>query len=224
MIGVILVGGGKGRRLGDRPKAFLQIARRPLLYYSLEKFYGKVQEIVVVLPREYVDDWQTRIAKRYKNVKVVPGGKHRQDSVKAGLSALKGTDGIVLIHDVARPFFSYKLLEKIIEGAKRYGAAVPYIEPQDTIKERRGDFVLRTHEREDIVCIQTPQGFKMETIIKAYREAYNKGLYATDDAALVERLGIKVYLVPGEKENIKLTYPLDIEIAKEILKQWKGAV
>lgn len=221
MISVILAGGGKGRRIGDIPKAFLTINRRPLIYYSIETFYRKVDEIVVVLPSEYIEEWSRKIKEKYRNIKVVAGGKERQDSVREGLFSLKNKKGLVLIHDVARPLFSCNLVEKLIKGARKYGAAVPYIEIQDTVKERKGDFVLRTINRENVVCIQTPQAFKTELIIKAYNKAYRDGFYATDDAAVVEYFGGKVYLIPGERENIKITYPVDIYIAKEMLKKWK---
>ncbi|MCM8762493.1 MAG: 2-C-methyl-D-erythritol 4-phosphate cytidylyltransferase, partial [Candidatus Omnitrophica bacterium] len=130
---------------------------------------------------------------------------------------------IIVVHDVARPFFSDELLNRVIEGAERYGAAVPYIEPQDTLKEREGQFIKQTLNRDTIVCIQTPQAFKAEIIREAYYKAYKENFYATDDAGLVENLGAKVYLVEGERENIKITYPLDIEIAKEIIKKWEKA-
>jgi len=224
MIGVILAGGGKGTRMGNTPKAFLKIGRKQLLYYSLEKFYNKADEIILVLPPEYVREWQKRLKAEYKNIEVISGGEHRQDSVNAGLNTLKKKGGIILIHDIARPFFSNELLARVIEGAVRYGAAAPYIEPQDTLKERDGNFVKKTPDRKDIVCIQTPQAFKAEIIRRAYNLAYKERFYATDDAALVERMGRKVYLVKGERENIKITYPLDIETAKEILKKWKEVV
>jgi len=223
MIGVILAGGGKGSRIGDVPKAFLKIGRKQLLYYSIETFYKKADELVLVLPSKYVEEWKERLRSKYKNIEVVPGGEHRQDSVKAGLDTLKKGSRIIVIHDVARPFCSETLLARVVEGAEIYGAAAPYIEPQDTLKEKDGEFVKKTCDRKNMVCIQTPQAFKEDIIRKAYQMAYKENLYATDDAALVEHLGVKVYLVKGERENIKITYPLDIEIAKEIMKKWKKA-
>jgi len=223
MIGVILAGGGKGSRIGDVPKAFLKIGRKQLLYYSIGTFYKKVDELVLVLPSEYVEEWGKRLKARYKNIEVVSGGENRQDSVKAGLDTLKKGNRIIVIHDVARPFCSETLLARVVEGAEKYGAAVPYIEPQDTLKERNGEFVKRTPDRKDMVCTQTPQAFKEDIIRKGYQMAYKENFYATDDAALVERLGVKIYLVKGERANIKITYPLDIEVAKEILKKWEKA-
>ncbi|MCX8081858.1 MAG: 2-C-methyl-D-erythritol 4-phosphate cytidylyltransferase [bacterium] len=221
MISVIIAGGGKGNRLGGIPKAFLKIGQKQLLYYSIEKFYEKVCEIVLVLPYGYVEKWNRKLKNIYKNIEVISGGEHRQDSVNEGIKALKKKDGIIIIHDVARPFFSDNLLNRLIKSAKKYGAAVPYIETQDTLKERDGTFVKHTLDRENIVSIQTPQVFKAEIIINAYKEAYKEHFYATDDATLVERSGVKVYLVKGERENIKITYPIDINIAKEILKNGK---
>ncbi|MCM8777917.1 MAG: 2-C-methyl-D-erythritol 4-phosphate cytidylyltransferase [Candidatus Omnitrophica bacterium] len=220
MIGVVIAGGGKGTRIGDTPKAFLKISRKQLLYYSIEKFYKKSDEIVVVLPSGYAEQWRKKLKVSYEKIEVISGGEHRQDSVKAGLSVLKKSE-IIIVHDVARPFFSDELLNRVIKGAERYGAAVPYIEPRDTIKERDGQFIKKTLNRDNIIYIQTPQAFKAEIIREAYYKAYKENFYATDDAALVENLGAKVYLVEGERENIKITYPLDIEIAKEIIKNGK---
>lgn len=218
MIGVILAGGGRGSRIGNIPKAFLKIGRKQLLYYCLENFYNKAEEVILVLPSEYVREWKQKLKAEYKNIEVVSGGEHRQDSVKAGLNVLEKSK-IIVIHDVARPFFSGELLTRVIEGAEKYGAAAPYIEPQDTIKERDGQFIKQTLNRDVLICIQTPQAFKAEIIKKAYREAYRENFYSTDDSALVERIGIKVYLVEGERKNIKITYPLDIKIAKEMMKR-----
>ncbi|MCM8829823.1 MAG: 2-C-methyl-D-erythritol 4-phosphate cytidylyltransferase [Candidatus Omnitrophica bacterium] len=223
MIGVIIAGGGKGIRIGNTPKAFLKIGRKQLLYYSIEKFYEKSDEIVIVLPSSYVEKWAKKLKKSYDKIEVVRGGEHRQDSVKAGLSVLKRSS-IIVIHDVARPFFSDELLNHVIECAIKYGAAVPYIEPQDTLKERDGQFVKKTLNRDTIISIQTPQAFKAEIIREAYNKAYRENFYATDDAGLVERLGVKVYLVKGERKNIKITHPLDIDIAKEIIKKWEKVV
>lgn len=221
MIGVILAGGGKGTRIGDTPKAFLKIGRKQLLYYSIEKFYKKSDEIIIALPSSYAEEWKKKLKNSYKKIEVVSGGEDRQDSVKAALNLIKKSK-IIVVHDVARPFFSDELISRVICGAEKYGAVAPYIEPQDTLKEREGQFIKKTLNRNTIICIQTPQAFKAEIIKDAYNKAYKENFYATDDAGLVEYLGVKVYLVKGERENIKITYPLDIEIAKEIMKKWKG--
>ncbi|MGI6595325.1 MAG: 2-C-methyl-D-erythritol 4-phosphate cytidylyltransferase [Candidatus Ratteibacteria bacterium] len=223
MISAILAGGGRGSRSGDTPKAFINIGEGPLLYYSLEMFNKKVDEIVLVLPTEYVEQWKEKLKQEYKNIAVIPGGTHRQDSVQAGLNALKSHGGIIIIHDIARPLFSEELLLRVIEGAETHGAAVPYVESQDTLKERESDFVKQTPDRDRLVCIQTPQAFTADIIRDAYAKAYKENFYGTDDASLVERAGGKVYLVKGERENFKITYPMDITLAKEIIKKWKKA-
>jgi len=154
---------------------------------------------------------------------VVKGGITRQDSVKAGLNSLKNTEGIILVHDVARPFFTGKLVEKVVEGAKKYGACIPSLPVQDTIKEFEGIFVKNTLMREKIVLVQTPQAFKSSILRDAYRKAYEDNFYGSDDAVLVERTGLKVYMTGGDRENIKITYPADIDIAEILFKKWVKA-
>lgn len=227
MISVIIAGAGRGKRIkgsivpNHTSKAFIKICGKELLYYSLDKFYGKVSSIVIVLPVEDRDRWQEKLAKRYKNIQVVEGGETRQDSVAAGLRCLKNKKGIVIIHDVARPFFSEEILSTVIEGAKKYGVCIPCIPVQDTIKEVEDGFIKKTLNREKLVQVQTPQAFKYSILIASYKKAYRDKFFGSDDSVLTERIGHRVKVVPGSPENIKITYPLDIEIAKTLSKKWK---
>ncbi|HNS33134.1 MAG TPA: 2-C-methyl-D-erythritol 4-phosphate cytidylyltransferase [bacterium] len=223
MVIAIIAGGGSGTRLDSTPKAFLKLGDKELIYYSLDFFYGKADEIIAVLPSENVKFWEKKLKKRYNNIKVAAGGKHRQDSVGRAVDIMGNSRGIVLVHDVARPFLSRGLFERTVKGALRHGASIPFIEVQDTLKENNGGFVEKTLDRSKIVQIQTPQAFRTDILRKAYAEAAKEKFYGSDDAVLVERLGVKVYLVKGERENIKITYPVDLQLAKTILKKWKTA-
>ncbi len=221
MISVILAGAGSGKRINKLPKAFIKIGGKELVYHSLDRFYKIAQTIVVVLPEEYVIDWREKLKKTYKDIKVIKGGAERQDSVKAGLYSLKNRAGIILVHDVARPFFSEKLINAVIEGAQKYGACIPCFPLNETIKEVENGFVKKTLNREKIVQVQTPQAFESSILRDAYKKAYEDNFLGSDDSVLVERTGQKVYMVVGERENIKITYPADIQIASALLKQWK---
>ncbi len=221
MISVILAGGGRGRRIGSIPKAFIKIGGKELIYHSLDRFHKKADEIVVVLPFEHAKKWETKLKRKYKNVSVATGGKQRQDSVKAGLDALKNRSGIILVHDIARPLFTDAMVKRLTEGAKKYGACVPCVEMQDTVKEFKGSFVSNTPDRRKMVQIQTPQAFRADILRNAYIKAFEEGFYGSDDAVLVERAGGKVYLAQGSRENMKITYPSDILFAEILLKKGK---
>ncbi|MBN1446018.1 MAG: 2-C-methyl-D-erythritol 4-phosphate cytidylyltransferase [Candidatus Omnitrophica bacterium] len=227
MISVILAGGGRGRRIGNTSKAFIKIGGKELIYHSLDRFHKKVDEIVVVLPFQHAQKWEAKLKRRYKNLRVVAGGKQRQDSVKTGIDSLKNRKGIILVHDIARPFFTDAMVKRLTKGAKKYGACIPCVEMQDTVKEFDGNFVSRTPDRGKMVQIQTPQAFRAGILRNAYRKAYEEGFYGSDDAVLVERAGGKVYLAKGSRENIKMTYPSDILFAETLLKKgkkkWKKA-
>jgi len=221
MISVILAGGGRGKRINNTPKAFIKIGGKELLYHCLEKFCKMAYEIVVVLPAGYEERWEEKLRKSYRNVRVVAGGTERQDSVKSGIDFLKNRSGITIVHDIARPFFTNAMLRRLIEGATKYGACIPYIELQDTVKEVDGLFVRGTPDRQKMVQIQTPQVFKTTLLRNAYLKAFKEKFYGSDDSVLVERTGARVYLVRGSRENMKLTYPEDLLLARNIFKNRK---
>lgn len=149
-------------------------------------------------------------------VEVIEGGKVRQETVRLALEMLDPSIELVAIHDGARPFLSPALLQACLEAGKEYGAVVPALPIYDTIK--RGDeWVEETLPREALFTIQTPQVFKRELIKEAHRRAWEEGFIGTDDASLVERLGIKVRMIRGEKENIKITDPEDLALAEKLI-------
>jgi len=213
---VIIPAAGLGSRMkgfsGKKP--FILLDGQPILSYAFDVFkkVSAVKEIILVVNKKDLN-----LAKRhFPGVKIVAGGARRKDSVYNGLKALgKGCD-IVLIHDGVRPFVTKEIILNSIKAAKRFGAAVVAVPVIPTIKrvDEKG-FVVSTLNREFLWDIQTPQAFKRDIIVKAYRNC--RGNNITDDAMLVENAGYKVKIVMGSYDNIKITTPKDLKIAEAIL-------
>jgi len=220
MIFIILLGAGKGERLkSDIPKSFVKINGKELFLYSIEKFYKFGDKIFLTLPESYIEKGKEILKDKFPDVIIVGGGKERKDSVLNCLKRIEG-DGIVLIHDVARPFVSENLIEKVIEGTEKYGACIPVLKMVDTVKEIKDNFVEKTLDRENIFIVQTPQGFKKDLIKTAYLKF--KNINGTDDSFFVEKMGYnKIYCIEGEKTNIKITYQEDLIFAKFLIKKWE---
>jgi 2-C-methyl-D-erythritol 4-phosphate cytidylyltransferase len=209
-ITAIIAAGGQGKRMGQ-PKQLLPLAGKPMLYWTIEAFRGvpAVNEIIVAINRQQMGEISAL------NVLVVEGGMERQDSIQNALGLVqKGTD-LVLIHDGARPLIERRTIESAIKEALEHGAAAVGVPVKDTLK-RVGDdsIILNTVDRTGLWQVQTPQAFKYDIITRAYK---NAKLKATDDSKLVEDLGIKVKMVMGSYENIKVTTLEDIRIAGGIL-------
>lgn len=218
---------GTGKRMREgRNKQYLEIGGRPILVHTLEVFdrCDAISEVYLIVPEddcafacEIIDNMRFS-----KNIKVIPGGKERQDSVRNGLNSIYGCD-MVMIHDGVRPFVTEEIIVRAIEETIRYGATTVAVPAKDTIKSVDGDgFVIETLERKKLWQIQTPQTFRYEIIKEAFDRAYADGFYGTDDAALVERLGYKVKVVEGSYRNIKITTQEDMTIAEAILRSYVG--
>lgn len=223
-IAVIIAAAGLGRRMNlHQPKQFLTIAGKPVLWHTLQRFIktGIFKEIVLVVGRNSFDYTQDAIIRKYKfqQVKLVTGGMERQDSVYQGLLSLPSCD-YVAIHDGVRCLVTAQVIKDTIQAAQQYGAATAAVPLQDTIKESAArQLVKKTIDRSKLWRIQTPQVFRYEIIMKAYEKAYQTGFYGTDDAMLVEKLGKKVKLVMGSYDNLKITTPLDLLVAEQIMKK-----
>lgn len=221
----IIVAAGEGKRIGgERSKQFVEIAGKPILYYTLDRFEScnLIDEIVLVLPQKDLDYAAGEIVDRFgfrKIRRIVAGGRERQDSVYCGLKAITDTPEIVVIHDGVRPFVNSSKIEASIATCRRAGAVILAIPARCTIKEGKNGYVVKTIERDRLWEVQTPQTFKYEIILAAYQQAFSEGFYATDDSALVERLGYKVKILPGEGKNIKITSPEDLELAELLLRR-----
>lgn len=216
-VSIIVVAAGQGRRFGS-PKQVALLNEKSVLDWSLETFesHEGVDEVILVL-REGVETKD--YARRYRKiVSFARGGTRRQDSVLSGFRQIDPEKvGVVLVHDGARPLVSGELVSRIIEAVRERGAVVPALPLEDTVKLVEEQEVVQTLEREKIYRCQTPQGFFYATLKKALDQAKKDNFYATDEAALVERLGQKVWIVPGEMRNIKITTPEDIKIAEAFL-------
>lgn len=219
-VGVIVVAGGRGSRLGgDTPKQFLEVGGVPMLLRAIRCFLSHqgIVQVVAVLPQEHVASppaWLGALVG--ERLALVAGGAERTDSVRHGLAALRPGIPVVLVHDAARPFAAAGLVDRVISAVGNDSAVVPALPVADTIKEldpAHPDRVGHTVPRERLVRVQTPQGFPRDLLERAHARATMDGSHGTDDAQLVERLGGTVYVVPGDAGNIKITTPEDLVLA-----------
>lgn len=212
----ILVAGGQGLRIGSEiPKQFLPLNGRPILFYTLEKFHGIADEIILVLPETHIAYWKElcRNLNFETNARLVVGGINRTQSVMNGLLLLKGK-GVVAIHDAVRPLISKKLIEKLYEQALLHGNSVPCVLVNESLRFRNeaGNHAVN---RKDFVAVQTPQCFDYHKIFNAYNKRGNK--IFTDDAGVFEHSGESIILVEGETFNIKITFEEDLVYAAALL-------
>ncbi|OPY62790.1 MAG: 2-C-methyl-D-erythritol 4-phosphate cytidylyltransferase [Syntrophorhabdaceae bacterium PtaU1.Bin034] len=226
----IVLAGGAGKRMGSSTnKQFLLLDNRPILVHTLQIFQEcrAVDGVYLVVNHKDLPLIQEEILENYrfnKILKLVIGGRLRQDSVRNGLEAIDESCDIVIVHDAARPFVSPAFVEKSIFLMEMFDAIIPAIPVKDTIKViSKEGFVQKTLERDSLWHIQTPQTFKYDLIIRAYREGMGKKIYGYDDSTFIEHLGKKVKVVEGSPYNIKITTPEDLIIAKGILAQIKGS-
>jgi 2-C-methyl-D-erythritol 4-phosphate cytidylyltransferase len=223
----IVVAAGRGLRFRSKvSKPLVKISRQPIIIYCLRTLsrHPYVKDIIVVAnslnARAIKNALKRSRISKIRNV--VLGGPRRQDSVSNGLKELPLKADMVLIHDAARPFIESSIITRAIKSAVKTGAAVVGVPAKATIKKAvKGDIVGETLNRGDLWEIQTPQVFRKNLLLQAYRKF--GGREATDDASLVESLGVKVSLVMGSYFNIKITTPEDLIIAGGISKAWKRA-
>jgi len=216
--GLVLVAAGKGQRFGgDVPKQFRLVEGTPIYLKALLKFVSFTDQIVIVVPR----DWEGQIsdqvmecpalARANVSIQVVPGGKTRQESVLRGLKCLRDKCTHVLIHDAARPFVCSSLITRVISAMLEYGAAIPMEPVTDTVKRVEDNMVVRTLDRSSLRSAQTPQGSELRQLLKASERAAEDGFIGTDESSLLEREGLPVRAVEGDKQNIKITWKEDLD-------------
>ncbi len=215
----IIVAAGRGERMGGVDKILAPLASKPLLAWVVDAFQQckLIDRIIVVLSEENIKQGERLVVERgwSKVSDVCAGGEKRQQSVANGLKLLKDCHWVV-IHDGARPMVTEELIKEGLEAAEESGAAVAAVPVTDTIKLAADDgFVMGTPPRKSLWAVQTPQVFRFDIIKEAHSKA--KGM-ATDDAALVERLGYKIKLYMGSYDNIKITTPGDLALAEILLK------
>lgn len=219
----IIVAGGKGERMGQHiPKQFLELAGKPILMHTIEKFYNTFPQlkIILALSENQFDYWE-ELCYKYGFTKIphqiVAGGKTRFDSVKNALALVKES-GIVAVHDGVRPLVSVATITNCFNQAELCGAVIPVVDIVDSLRfvSKQGN-ANKSVARSCYKSVQTPQCFTTEIILKAYQQDFDETF--TDDASVVEKLGYKIDLVEGNTENIKITSPIDIALAETILKQ-----
>jgi 2-C-methyl-D-erythritol 4-phosphate cytidylyltransferase len=238
---VIIPAAGLGTRMTSAPSAkakklalskqFTELGGAPILIHTLRKFmsHPRVTEIFVALRKDEIAGFRERLQSETKDVlakkvELVEGGEHRQQSVANALKAVEAGPGdVILVHDAVRPFVTAEIIDEVIEGARKYGAAIAGMPAVDTVKqvERTADgaLITATIPRERVVMAQTPQGFRYEILKKAFDEAAADGFTGTDEASLVERAGGAVAVVMGSPRNLKITTPSDMELAEFYLRK-----
>ena len=215
---VVIVAGGSGKRMGmSMPKQFMELAGRPVLMHTIERFrqFNDSIEIITVLPENQLRHWN-ELQKRYSfdvPHMLVKGGAHRFISVKNGLKFVS-TPGLVAIHDGVRPLVRIETIQRCFDTAAELGNAIPVISPADSLRllSDKGNIPV---SRMNVKQVQTPQVFDAGLIKKAYMQEYDQAF--TDDATVLEKTGEKINMVDGNRENIKITNPEDLFIAQTLL-------
>ncbi|WP_107040121.1 2-C-methyl-D-erythritol 4-phosphate cytidylyltransferase [Brumimicrobium mesophilum] len=214
---VIITAGGIGKRMGsDLPKQFITIKGLPVLMHTIKRFFDYDQEIQIVisLPKDFIQLWKD-LCKQFDfdiHHEVIEGGKERYHSIK---NALQNVDGdVIMVHDAVRPLVSQQTIQKVIEKAVSFGAAIPVLPIKDTL--RKGNSEVSGHQdRSEFWIVQTPQAFQLKILQKAYNIPYSTSV--TDDASLVEAIGKQVFLTEGNEENIKITTPFDLKLVEFLM-------
>lgn len=217
---VIILASGTGERIGNKtPKQFIEIKGKTILEHTISVFEKnkKTDRIILVVHRDYLEFCKNfKFKKLYK---VIEGGKKRQDSSRLGVNLINEDDAKVLIHDAARPFIKDEIINNCYDALDKYNAVNTGVESTDTIIEiNENNIITDIPKRSSLLRCQTPQGFRCSLIKKAHKIALEKNLEVTDDTGLIVLLNLdRVFVVKGDIENIKITYPDDIKTAEEKL-------
>jgi len=221
----LILAAGKGVRLGTtKGKAFLPLAGKPLLAWTLSVFasFPNIHQIIIVVPPGRKETCWKEVLSPYgfEQARMVVGGAERQDSLQNGFAEIDEPCNLVIIHDGVRPFLDHEILRKSLEAAEKYGASVVAVPVKDTIKigDERG-MVHMTLDRSRLWSVQTPQTYKYDILRLALAEAKTMNVHGTDDASLVERIGKPVKIVAGSYENIKITTPEDMLLGEMLVQR-----
>ena len=214
----IIVAGGKGERMNANiPKQFLEIQGKPILMHTLEVFnrFDAGIRLILVSPKVQIKYWNELCAKHNFGLKhqIVAGGQSRFNSVKNGLQAIK-SPAMVAVHDGVRPLVSVETITRCFETAEKFDTAIPVVDLVDSIRQV-SENGSKSVDRNAYKLVQTPQVFDADLLLKAYGQEYTP--LFTDDASVVEALGTKIYLVEGNRENIKITTEFDLKMAESIM-------
>ena len=224
-VAAILAAAGQGLRLeAGGPKALQLLAGEPMLVHAVRALSAAhhIDLVVVAAPPDRIEETRALLRGEHHGAEldVVAGGATRSDSVRRALSVLPGGTTAVLVHDAARPLAPVRLVEAVaaavLAGAD---AVVPGVPVVDTVKEVAAGIVSATLDRSGLIAVQTPQGFRREVLERAHADHDPAGPAVTDDASMVERLGLAVIVVPGDEEAFKVTRPLDLLLAEAVLRR-----
>lgn len=225
MVTAVFPAAGSSKRMGGGiNKNFLELVGEPILIRTLKTFsqVARINFLIVVVAAHEVDivEKLLRGTEGLKSWRVTVGGSERQYSIANGLKLLPDDAKIVLVHDAARPLVTVQTINDVIDAAKKFGGAIAALPEKNTIKVVDAEgFVKYTPPRSELVSVLTPQGFKREILLRAYDRAAEEKFLGTDDSSLVERLGVKIKIVAGGYQNIKITTPEDIYIAETFLQR-----
>lgn len=214
----IIVAGGKGTRMGSElPKQFIEIHECPILVHTIRAFVDvdPATKIILVLPEDQIDRW-SEMAEKFdlQSVETAIGGDTRYQSVKNGLGLIANNETIVAVHDAVRPCIDPNLINQTFEVAQNSGNAVVCVPSKDSLRKKMGD-QTQSVDRTDYFLVQTPQVFRYDLLKAAYAQPYQT--HFTDDASVVESLGVEIQVVLGDYRNIKITTPEDLLIASQYL-------
>ena len=214
--GAVIVAAGNASRMEGIDKILAPLEGIPVIQRTAQAFQdcAVIREIVIVTREDRILPVKQFCAGMDKVTAVIAGGNSRQDSVALGLAALDGRVELAAIQDGARPLVTPDLIERVVFAAQRYGGAVPAIPLKDTVKLGKKDLVMTTPDRKRLYAVQTPQVFDYDLLRGGLEQAKKDGAAVTDDSSAVERLGLAVKLVKGDERNLKITTPMDLEIAK----------
>jgi len=221
-IRVIITAGGSGKRFQSKTrKQFLEISGRPLLFWTIDKFYHhpEISSVLIALPEDEFERSKKQISKEFPEIDFIVGGKERQDSVYNALLQCPVDTDYVLIHDGVRPFISEQEISQLIRKVQTQKAVAIVSRMKNTIKEIDKEKIIKTIPRENLVNALTPQVFDFQLIKKYHQQAKAENLYFTDDAAILEHFGEPVFYVEGSSKNFKITELIDYEIATIIIEQ-----
>lgn len=228
-VALIIPAAGSGSRLNrPLPKPFVEVKGTTILEHTIDCFLPLegLRQIIVATAHEYLEKAETILDNLDVNsaVKIgcVIGGRERQHSIQNALDQVGGSD-LVAVHDAVRPFVRLEVINNCCQVAATHGASVAGVPAKDTIKKvDENQFILETPERKYLWQAQTPQVFRRELLVRAYEEAQKDNFIGTDDASLVERLGATIRMVESDRMNFKITYPLDLRLARILIEERKN--
>lgn len=223
-VAAIIPAAGQGVRMGSHKKQFDLLDGTPVIVHTLRKFFAcpEITSISVAVPKGDLGRMMgladQESGRHDKTVSVMEGGTRRQESVEICLRSVEPNTDLVAVHDAVRPFVTAEVISSVVQEAGRSGACIPGILSVDTVKQVERNHILGTIPRERVVLAQTPQVFRYDILKRAFAKAREDDFHGTDEASLVEHLGIEITVVKGLERNFKITTPADMELAKYYLR------